>query len=277
MNFTNTNTNTNTNNNALFNTSFSQFVCLSGLPRSGSTLLSAILCQNPLIHAEGNSAVCQLMWDMYKSCVTSANEQIRANYRENTIKDLISQIPHIYYKDIQQTEKIVVDKCRSWSIEPNVKILKMFIDKNIKIIILERNVLDVVKSFVKLYRKNGKFDEESENKLVEKNTEPIMRSLEGIKWAKNNNSDNTFLFIKYDDLINNTKETIDKIYTFCGWQHFDHDFNNIVIKYPENDEVYNLKGQHSIRSTIKKDKNDIKLNKILEKKCNVIDNLYSDN
>ena len=41
--------------------SFQQFVCLSGLPRTGSTLLSAILSQNPLIHAEGNSAVSPLM------------------------------------------------------------------------------------------------------------------------------------------------------------------------------------------------------------------------
>ena len=94
MNFTNTNTNTNTNNNALFNTSFSQFVCLSGLPRSGSTLLSAILCQNPLIHAEGNSAVCQLMWDMYVSCMNNVNEQLKGNYREHMVRDLMLQIPN---------------------------------------------------------------------------------------------------------------------------------------------------------------------------------------
>jgi len=257
------------------NASFSQFVCLSGLPRSGSTLLSAILCQNPLIHAEGNSAVCQLMWDTYNSCTTTALEQLKASRRENTIKDIVSQIPHIYYKDI--SEKIVVDKCRSWSIEPNVQLLKLFVDKNVKIIVLERNILDVVKSFVKLFKKNGKKDKEAENKLVVAGTEPIMRSLDGINWAKKNNSDNTFLFIKYEELIDNTKETIDKIYKFCGWEPFTHDFNSVAIKYPENDEVYNLKGQHTIRSTIKKEKNNVLLNKTLEKKCNIIDKLYSSN
>ena len=41
---------------------------LSGLPRTGSTLLSAILYQNPKIHAEGNSGLCQLMWDLEVSC-----------------------------------------------------------------------------------------------------------------------------------------------------------------------------------------------------------------
>jgi hypothetical protein len=60
------------------------FVMMCGLPRTGSTLLSSILNQNPLIHAEGNSAVCQLMWDMEVSCNTSGQEQIKANKRENT-------------------------------------------------------------------------------------------------------------------------------------------------------------------------------------------------
>lgn len=257
------------------NSPYSQFVCLSGMPRSGSTLLSAILSQNPLIHAEGNSAVCQLMWDVQMSCFSKANEQLRANYRENTIFDLISQIPRIYYKNIP--EKIVVDKCRSWTIEPNVNILKKYIDKNIKIIVLERNVKDVVKSFVKLYRKNGIKNETMENKLVEKGSEPIMRSLEGIQWAKNNNNDNTFLFINYDDLVNNTKDTINKIYDFCGWTRFKHDFNNIFCKYPENDEVYNLPGQHSVRPSVKKDKSNVPLNSELEKKCTIIDKLYSNN
>jgi len=85
-----------------FPPSFSQFVCLSGLPRSGSTLLSAILSQNPLIHAEGNSAVCQIMWDTHTSCFTKANEQLRANNREQTIFDLVSQIPIFITKIFQK-------------------------------------------------------------------------------------------------------------------------------------------------------------------------------
>ena len=115
MNLMNTNT---------FTPSFSQFVCLSGLPRSGSTLLSAILSQNPLIHAEGNSAVCQIMWDTHTSCLTKAFEQLKANNREKTVFDLVSQVPHIYYKNIP--EKIVVDKCRSWTLELNYKMFKHF-------------------------------------------------------------------------------------------------------------------------------------------------------
>ena len=249
--------------------SFSQFVCLSGLPRSGSTLVSSILSQNPKIHAEGNSAVCQLMWDMHVSFSGSSKEQITANSREKTVHDILSAIPHLYYKHSDQ--EIVVDKCRSWSLLPNIELLKKYVDTNIKIIILERPVIDVVKSFAKLYRKNGIHDEAKEMKLIQPDSEPIMRSLNGINYAKQHNEGNTFLFIQYDDIVKNTKKTIQKIYDFCGWEPFEHDFENIINKYPENDEAYGLKGMHSIRSSIKVEPTTLKLSGILTEKCREMD------
>ena len=252
-----------------------QFVCLSGLPRSGSTLLSAILSQNPLIHAEGHSAVCQLMWDLQQSCVTSSKEQLKANGRENkTQHDLLSQIPHIYYKNI--TEKIVVDKCRSWTIPANVSMLEKYISKSYKIIILERSVKDVVKSFIKLYKANG-VKGDIETKLIEPNSEPIMRSISGINWAKKHNHNNNFLFINYEELVNNTEITINKIYDFCGWTYFKHDFNKVECKYPEKDEIYGLKGMHKVHKNIKKLENPVVLSNKIDEKCEQIDKLLGYN
>jgi len=250
-----------------------QFVCLSGLPRSGSTILSAILNQNPLIHAEGNSAVCQLIYDMYNS-FNNCNEQIKANNRDHTIVDLISTIPKIYYKDVQDTKSIIVDKCRSWTINMNVELLKTYIDPNIKIIVLERSVTDIVKSFMKLYKKNNWTKDKIHEVLTSilmPNVEPIMRSLNGINMAKNNNNNNTFLFIKYDNLISNPKETIDRIYNFCNWKPFTHDFNNIINVHPENDDFYNLEGFHDIRKVLSKEKNNITLPIDIMDKCIQID------
>lgn len=248
-----------------------QFVCLSGLPRAGSTLLSAILSQNPLIHAEGNSAVCQLMWDLQLSCFTNSKEQLLANGREKTTThDLITQIPHIYYKNIQ--EKIVVDKCRSWTIPENIDILKKYIDTDYKIIILERSITDIVKSFVKLYKANN-IEGDIENKLLIPNSEPIMRSIYGINWTKKNNTENHFLFINYDDLIGDTEGTINKIYDFCGWVHFSHDFNNIECKYPEDDGVYGLKGMHKLHSKVEKLDNSTVLSEKILEQCKTIDKL----
>ena len=238
-------------------TSFNQFVCLSGLPRAGSTLLSAILSQNPLIHSEGNSAVCQLMWDTEKSLIHNCGEQINANNRQSTINDLISNIPYIYYKNNDKNEKIVVDKCRSWTLRENIALLKKYIDSNIKIIILERPLLEVVNSFVKIYNKNNKIIDIE--RLLDYNTEPIMRSFEGIVNAKKNNQDNNFLFITYKELITDTQTTLKKIYDFCNWSYFEHNLKNIIPKYKENDTIYNLNGFHDVHTEITKPDYNINL------------------
>jgi sulfotransferase len=248
-----------------------QFICLSGLPRAGSTLLSAILSQNPLLHAEGNSAVCQLMWDMHTSCSSSAKEQLIANKREKTtVHALISQIPQIYYKDAP--EKIIIDKCRSWTIEANIALLQKYVDKDYKIIILERSVVDIVKSFVKLYRANG-ITGDIATKLLQPNSEPIMRSIMGINKVKKNNRPNHYLFIQYTDLINDPEQSINKIYAFCGWAPFAHNFKKVDCKYPEADEVYGLKGMHKIHPTVGQRENPVVLTPDILAKCEKIDKL----
>jgi sulfotransferase len=87
-----------------------RYIGLSGLPRTGSTLLSSILSQNPEIHAEGNSAVCQLMWDMQCSVYDSSILQLTVSNRIDTGIELIKNIPNMYYKDV--TASTVIDKCR---------------------------------------------------------------------------------------------------------------------------------------------------------------------
>jgi sulfotransferase len=260
-----------------------QFVCLSGLPRSGSTILSAILDQNPIIHAEGNSAVCQFIWDMYHSGTVNANEQLKGNRREYTVKDMISQIPKIYYKDIAPAKRIIVDKCRAWTNASNVEILSTYIDPQIKIIVLERSVTAIMKSFMKLYKKN-KWSEDYMHAILKSilvpNSEPVMRSIIGINMGKKNNEiklaegkPQTFLFIHYDDLIAKPSETVQRIYDFCGWAPYSHHFENIVNNHPEDDAFYKLQGFHDIRGTLRKEENDIVLPPDIHAKCLQIDKL----
>jgi sulfotransferase len=248
-----------------------QFVCLSGLPRSGSTLLSAILSQNPKIHAEGNSPVCQIMWDIYISCTTSASEQIYANNKSKSIFDILSNIPNLYYKDIPDTEDIIIDKSRSWTLDANVKILKTFIDPNIKIIVLERPMNEILKSFIKLYQKNNQ--DFNVSNILKPMSEPLMRSFSGLQWAKNNNKENNFLFIKYSELVLNPKKQLDLIYNFLNLDYFEHQFNNIQVKYQENDNIYKLQGMHTIRNTIEIIENEIDLDKEIISICNQYDKL----
>jgi len=247
-----------------------KFIGLSGLPRSGSTLLSSILSQNPDIHAEGNSAVCQMMWDLDQSCSYNCKEQLQATNRQQTQLDIISAIPYIYYKNV--TKPIIIDKCRSWTLPANVFLMQRYITENIKIIVLERPIIKIVKSFVSL-RKENNWESNLEEGLLDEKSEPIVRSLNGVKWAKENNHNNTFLFIQYDDLINNTKETINQIYKFIDEPIFEHDLNNIINKHPEDDKVYNMIGQHDIRPTINKRQINIELSQETINRCQELEQL----
>lgn len=260
-----------------------QFVCLSGLPRSGSTLLSSILSQNPIIHAEGNSAVCQLIWDMYISCTKNAYEQLKGNYKDHLMRDFIIQIPNTYYKHSSVGTEVIIDKCRAWIKPTNIELLKTFIDPHIKIIVMERSLTDIMKSFYKLYKNNNWSDDlirECFDGMLMPGSDPIMASLENIKRIKDresNNDDATFLFINYDNLIEHPDKIIKQIYDFCGWRDksFQHTFDNIVNKYPENDVFYGLEGFHKVRPTIcKEDNRRIVLPDDIIKKCAELDKLF---
>jgi sulfotransferase len=244
-----------------------RYIGLSGLPRTGSTLLSSILSQNPEIHAEGNSAVCQLMWDMQCSVYNSSILQLTVSHRIDTGIELIKNIPDMYYKDV--TASTVIDKCKSWTLPENMAILNTYFEHKPKVLVLERPLLEIVRSFVAL-RQTNNWQGDLEAELLDDWSEPIMRSYEGVKWAKANNK-GEFLFVQYDDLLNNTKSTIDKIYEFCELESFEHDFNNIVNKHPENDTIYGMLGQHDIRPTISKRDLDVTLSDAIIKRCKEIE------
>lgn len=224
-----------------------QFLFLAGLPRSGSTVLSAILQQNPAIYAGGNSPVCQMMWDVYSSTRHSCIEQITATRRQNAADRVIASVPHNYYDDIDRP--VIVDKCRSWTMPANIDLIRRFITPEPRVIVLTRNIHDIVESFRKLYERNDKPFDPTELFLPE--TEPLARSLEGVQHAQANNS-GEFLFVDYDDLINEPTRQLERIYEHAHLPTFNHDLDNIVDPNPEDDTVYGLAGMHQIRSTLGK-------------------------
>lgn len=246
-----------------------KFYFISGLPRCGSTLLSSLLSQNPLIYSGGNSPVCQLMWDMQVSVNTTSKEQILANNKLHIANNLISNIPDLYYQDIN--ENIIFDKCRSWTLKPNIDLIKNYITNNPKIIILIRPIEEIINSFCDLYEKNKMYC--NPETFLEEHSEPIMRSLNGIVNVLKNESEENYIIIKYDELVGNTLEVINNIYTFLELDYFEHRLNNLIVKDPEDDTVYGLNGMHSVRGTVSKRyvKNYLS-NKLLDK-CKKIDKL----
>ena len=195
---------------------------------------------------------------------------LAANSRLNSVYDIVSQLPHIYYKRNSQQERIVVDKCRTWTLPLNMKMVDEFVGKDTKVVVLVRPVVEIVKSFVKLYKENGIYTEQLERDLFNPSSDPLARSLAGV-YAAQQDTTGRFLFVSYKDLVEDTNRTLKGIYDFCGWDQFIHNTNNIKPKYAENDDIYGLKGMHSVRKKVGCRKNYTQLMDETVKKCMELD------
>ena len=234
---------------------------LSGLPRTGSTLLTSILSQNSALHTEGNSALCQLMWDMQVSCWNTEQLQNKPDMQDK----LLTSIPEVFYQGVEGN---IIDKCRSWTLPANLELIDKYITKSPKIIVMLRPIVDIVKSFVLIRDMNGWNNPEAG--LLDDDSEPIMRSLNGVKHAKSIDS-GQFLYLWYDDLVNNPEQTINKVYDFCGWEKFNHQFDNIKNLTPERDDLLGLLGLHDIRPELKRREVKVKLSDELYEKAIQLD------
>jgi sulfotransferase len=234
---------------------------LSGLPRTGSTLLTSILSQNPEIHTQGNSALCQLLWDTQVSCWNTQQMKHSTDVPDR----LLGAIPELFY---QGTTGHIIDKCRSWTLPANLELINKYITKSPKIIVMMRPIVDIVRSFVFIRTMNGW--QNPEQGLLDEGSEPIMRSLDGIKHAKSIDS-GQFAYYWYDDLVNNPESVINSIYEFCKWDKFDHQYDNIKNLTPERDDLLNLIGLHDIRPKLGRREIDIKLSDELYEKAVQLD------
>ena len=215
---------------------------LSGLPRTGSTLLTSILYQNPLIHTEGSSNLCDLMW---QSHVSLQGDAIAANARQLHAHQMIADLPARYYSDV--TRPVVIDKCRTWCNSFNVQMLREYVTPTPKIVVMTRNPADIIWSFKSLFERNGRDDFDTSGMVDDFNHNMVC-----VQMAKDANDPDTFLFVDYDDLIKDTQSELNKIYEFFGLQHFEHDLFNIETVNREDDSVHGLQGMHDVRRTIGK-------------------------
>jgi sulfotransferase len=241
------------------------FYFMAGLPRSGSTLISSILNQNPNIYSSANSPVCGMMFNLEQSIL--ASEQYLAYPKPKVMSKTVMGILNGYYSDTEKN--IVIDKSRGWSAPENFSVLMRNLEYEPKIIIPVRSITDILASFISLINKNpGKTNFiDSEIEMAQEfyfyreandiRCDHLMRpkglidgSLYGIAFALQPENRKYFHFVEYDDLVNSPKEEIEKIYDFLGIDKFDHDYYNIENTVKEDDRIYGLIGQHDVRSSI---------------------------
>lgn len=235
---------------------------LAGLPRSGNTLLSALLNQNPNIYSTPLSPLPTFMWEL--ASAADKQEQVTRNV-ENKVKTeiFLSSFMDNYYKEVEKP--IVIEREKAWGTPANLSLVKRYITPTPKIIFTVRDILEILASFIKMdaqYLKNEAYDKgyymsnyRSPKDLVCEHmmapNSDIDKGLLSLASAFYPENKGMFHIVEYNDLVLNPEETMNNIYDFLELPHYEHNFNKIEKVEQDNDEAIGLpKDLHDIRKSL---------------------------
>ena len=206
---------------------------LSGFPRAGNTIISAILNQNKNIAVSGHSNLV----DCFFNLENIKNTYTYKNFKnEKSIENIKKKLVLNFYNDWKQP--YIIDR-GEWGTPFNYNIMKKYCPNEFKLIYLLRNPMDVIKSYVKLCRDYPDFYINQEYNRLDKTTlikseeeekiELITKKGDFFDWSlytyKNLQNKKNVLFIKYEDFVSNPSKIINKIYTFLNIPKYKHSFD----------------------------------------------------
>jgi len=235
-----------------------QLFFLVAQPRSGNTLFTSIMNQNPEIACTPNSITLEIMKDLFLLKKTD----VFYNYPDHkSLDNVLDMVYDIYYKDWPQ--RIIIDRGPVMT-KDNFSLIKKHFKRPFKCIVLLRDLMDVLASFMKWYtenpdafpnRFNCKNDEEKLSMLMN-NQGGIAKELKAIKNAFN--YPDICHFIKYDDLVAQPEQEIRKVYQFMNLPYFNHrfeDLQQVEVNGMKYDDTVVGKNMHKIRSEVRKEYN----------------------
>lgn len=243
------------------------FYFMAGLPRSGSTLLSSILNQNPKFYSGPSSPVLGVMFAVEQDFM--GNELYHGYPKPDQVREIIGNIPHHFYSDVQQP--VVFDKNRAWT--ARVPYIEGYIGEQAKILVPVRRIDEILTSILTMIHRNPFEEGQPRINFVDeqliKTDVPIndlnrcmyllgeggivYESLNAIMEGFTQNINEKMHFVDYDDLVNSPKETMENIYDFLEEEFYDHDFESISNIHREDDLItYGLSDMHEVRSKVKK-------------------------
>ncbi|MCS6096590.1 sulfotransferase [Shewanella baltica] len=231
-----------------------QFHFISGLPRSGSTLLAGILKQNPRFHAAMSSPVAGL--------VNGALEQMGAAsesysfFDETKRKTICRALVDAYYAD--KTQPVIFDTNRNWTARLH-QIVELVDD--FKVICCVRNPAWIMDSFEVIYRKNpfdySRMFNAANRQTVYSRCDSLINAAGAVgsawtalKEAYYGEFSDRLLLIDYDILTHHPTRTIELLYQFLGEVPFAHNFDQVDYEESEFDQKLGVKGLHSVRKKV---------------------------
>lgn len=234
----------------------SKYHFITGLPRSGSTLLSALLLQNPKFHAGISSPVAALTSNIISQ--TSAGSELSLLTTKTQRRRIVQGVFNSYYAD-QNEKSTIFDTNRIWSAQ--MPLVKDLFPQS-KVIACVRNVAWIMDSIERLYRSNPYeatrlFNNETERCTVYSRMEALAlpNRLVGLPWTALKEAffgehADSILIVDYEIITQAPQKAMKLIYKFIEEPEFEHDFSNIEFDTPEFDQALGLHGLHKVKNKV---------------------------
>ena len=265
---------------------------MAGLPRSGSTVLAAILNQNPSVYSSPQTDLLEMLYQLHESIPNY--ESHKAGLLHSSYKAVVNEVAQNFYSPIKKP--IIIDKNRGWGTPYNFDNLAPYVNKNGKVVLTLRPILEILASFVKVSKStkealhytpflNRDFwvssyrtEEDAQiESLMQLNGE-IDRAIFSTANLLKNHGNRVFV-VWYDNLIERPQETMNGIYDFLEIDRYEHDFKSIKEVDSHDDlNAYGVIGLHDLSSSLKKANTnpaDYLSKYIIEKYSNALDFFWS--
>jgi sulfotransferase len=227
---------------------------ISGLPRSGSTLLAAILQQNPRFHAGMTSPVGSLF--MALQGAMSRRNEAAVFIDEAQKRELLKGIFASYYHAVP--EPVVFDTNRAWCSKLPT-LVRLFPEA--KVICCVRHVSWIMDSIERLIRENafelsGIFGFESVNTVYTRvnrlatSDGLVGFALDALREAFWGEHASRLILIGYEALAKKPADTLKQLYEFLGEKWFAHDFDNVEFEANEFDIALGTPNLHTVRRKV---------------------------
>lgn len=232
----------------------------SSLPRSGSTLFSNLVGQNPQFHVTPTSGLLDLLYTARHQF--SQGPEFKAQNQSEMNRAFVGFCRGGIegYASALTQKPWLLDKSRGWGI--NYQFLNAFYP-NPKIICLVRDPVDIFTSMERKFRQAELRDPGLVNHAEMKNTslekrldhwsisQPVGLALERLLEILRQGIASQMLFIDYDKLCAQPKEQLARFYDYLNLPYCDcHQFENVDQITTEDDSIYGIFGDHNIRARV---------------------------
>ena len=223
---------------------------MSGVPRSGSTVLAAILNQNKQTHVSTTSGLVFALDGMANTWASTG--LLRADEKNHKILvDSMRGVIESFYEGFDAP--VIIDKGRGWPIPQIMQAMTQVIGEKPKIIATVRSIPECMASFVRVAKPDNLDDFIYSGELSEHLKAAYITLQTGYEHAPE-----CFCIVEYDDLIADPKSQLDRIHAFLGLDDFDYDFEAIdgTSVQEDDEEIHGYAGMHDIKPSLAKQHNE---------------------